>query len=107
MHIGVLSVVIFIAVYLLFKKKVFGLLDPLSWFIFARVAPMLCVCILIFDYSDNPYWSILFIISAILFSINDNPAITSILYIIFFSNILLFSHLSYKNDIKRQHNVQS
>ena len=66
--VGVLSVAVGFLTYLVFRKKVFGLLDPMSFFIVTRLAPLISVLILMMsERALHSYYFLLLLASAFLF----------------------------------------
>lgn len=67
--VTVLFLLIFIPTYFLFKKKTFGVFDPLNFFLATRITPLLIALIFISTSYEINYYSILFILSSSVFII--------------------------------------
>ena len=66
--VGILSIVIAILIYLAFRKKVFGVLDPMTYFLITRMAPLAAVIVLMLSpQADTNSFFWLMVVSALIF----------------------------------------
>ena len=68
-NLGIWSVIFSLSIYVLFRKRTFGLFDPLTLFLIMRMGPMLAVLLYMLIYIQLTDFALLFLMSSTLFVI--------------------------------------